>query len=175
VREHLQRFEDMGAEPLGNRRQAWDAQLSNGMRVLVLWADQRVADGRFKALQRKQHGRQHGTGPIHRLTSLQHHLFHETPLLALLAEADDPSVSPRTVKSCPNLLYRVTEVSRDETHWYVRIAPLDTAVRDPAVCRDCGYLEAECTCIKDPLDKMGEDMTQGPDYDGRFDHELAAR
>lgn len=119
---HLEYFRKIGAEPLGNRRQAWDGEMKDGTRVLVLWADQCVGGSKYQALRREK-VRQRGTGPIHRLRSLERHMTHNIPLLAILADAVDPTQRVRTVKRAHEPLYRVTEVSRDGSHWYVRITP----------------------------------------------------
>jgi hypothetical protein len=119
---HLTVFKKLGIEPLGNRRQAWDGVLPNGNRVLVLWRDQRTSDGRFHALWRTK--RQRGVGPIHRLDSLQNFVLREQPMFALLADAVDPKVSPRTVKRCDDRLLRVTEVAMGATHWFARVEAL---------------------------------------------------
>ena len=160
---HLRVFEKMGIEPLGNRRQAWDGVRENGHRFLVIWTDQQMKDGRYRALDRIEHGRQRGTGPVHRLTSLQLHMTYDTPMFAFLAEAMDPKAEPRTVRVCSDFLFRVTEVTRDAKHWYVRIEPMSEM-------KDCFISDGPGVPLSNPI--FADDMTQCSD---QLTEEEAAR
>jgi len=118
---HTDVFKLLKAKPIGPIRQAWDADMLDGSRLLVLWFDQKTGLCTYKALNRIRTGKQRGAGAINRLTSLQMHMNYDTPLFALLAKAVDPTKPTRTVKEVVPFMFPIERVSRDDEHWYATL------------------------------------------------------